>query len=99
MSDWTRGARRVGDETRTLEGINVEALVFPVELLFLKCVLDLASLCIVWGDDPVGFAFVLEVLSKEHDRFDLFLVLKVASRRVFSVLVSIDSPTSATTHE
>jgi hypothetical protein len=67
-----------------LEGINVKALVVPVELFFLKRALDLASLRVVWGDDPVGFAFILEILSKQHDRFDLFLVLKVASRRVFS---------------
>jgi hypothetical protein len=99
MNDWTRGTRRVGDKTPTLEGINIEALVVPVELLFLKCVLNFASLGIVWGDDPVGFAFILEILSKKHDCFDLFLVLKVASRHVFSVLVSIDSETSVTTHK
>jgi len=73
VRDWD--ARRVRDETPTLEGIDVEALVFPVELLFLKGVLDPAALCVVWGDDPVRFALILEVLSKKHDRVNLFLVL------------------------
>jgi len=73
VSDWD--PRRVGGKTPTLEGIDIEALVVPVELFFLECMLNLAALCIIWGDYPVGFAFVLEVLSKKHDRFDLFLVL------------------------
>jgi hypothetical protein len=81
----------LGNETLTLEGINIEALVMPVDPLFLKRALDRASLCIVWGDYPVGFAFVLEALSKKYDRFDLFLVLKVASRRGFSARIDIDN--------
>ena len=78
---------RLGNETPTLEGINIEALVVPVDPLFVKRALDRASLCVVWGDYPVGFAFVLKALSKQHDRFDLFLVLKVASRRGFSACI------------
>ena len=66
----------------TLEGIYVEALVVPVKVFVLKCALELTSLCIVRGDNPIGFALVLKVPSKEHNCLDFFLVLKMAQDAV-----------------
>lgn len=81
----------MGNETPTLEGINIEALVVPVDPFFLQRALNRASLRVIWGDYPVGSAFVLKALSKKYDRFDLFLVLKVASRRGFSACIDVDN--------
>jgi hypothetical protein len=74
----------------TLEGIYVEALVVPIKVFVLECALELTSLCIVRGNDPIGFAQVLEVPSKKHNRFDFFLVLKMAQDAV-SIAHSITS--------
>jgi hypothetical protein len=64
------------DETLTLEGIDVETLVVPVEIFGLKCVFKFTSLCIIRGDDAVTFSFVLEVPCEKHDCFNFFLVLE-----------------------
>jgi hypothetical protein len=65
----------------TLEGIHVIALVVPVKAFGLECALELTSLCIIRGNNPIGFALVLEVPSKKHNCFDFFLVLKMAAIR------------------
>ena len=66
--------------TLTLERIDVEALVVPVEIFVLKRFLECASLRVVWGDYSVGDAFILEVPSERQDRLNFFLVLKSTSR-------------------
>jgi hypothetical protein len=64
------------DETLTLEGIDGEALVVPVQVCVSKCAFELTLLCIVRGDYPIRFAFVLEVLSEKQNCFDFFFVLR-----------------------
>ncbi len=60
---------------RTLERIDVEALVAPVEFFIFESLLDGAPLCIVRGDDPVRNILLLEVFRDDRDGLDLTLVL------------------------
>ena len=64
------------DETLTLEGIDGEALVVPVQVCVSKCAFELTLLRIVRGDYPIRFAFVLEVPSEKQNCFDFFFVLR-----------------------
>jgi hypothetical protein len=61
---------------RTLERVDVKALVVPVESFFSECFFKLAPLRVVWGDDLVRNALLFfEVFRDEHDGFDLLLIL------------------------
>ena len=73
--------RCVWDETLTLEGIDIEALVVPVKIFILKCTFNLISLRTIWCDYSIRNAIILEMSSNEHNCIDFFLVLKTASGR------------------
>ncbi len=60
---------------RTLERIDVEALVVPVEFFIFESLLDGAPLCIVRGDDPVRNVLLLEMFRDDRDGLDLFWIL------------------------
>ena len=65
-----------GLNERTLERIDVEALVVPVESFFFECTLKRVPLRVVWGDNLVGDTLLLlEMFRNECDGLDLLLVL------------------------
>ena len=64
-----------GLNERTLERIDVEALVVPVESFFFECTLKRVPLRVVWGDNLVGDTLLLEMFRDECDGLDLLLVL------------------------
>ena len=55
------------DRLLTLEGVHIEALVFPVQIMLLHLILQEASLGIIGGDDTVLLALCLELLSNFKD--------------------------------
>ena len=65
---------------RTLERIDIKALVVPVESFFFECPLKRVPLRLVRRDNLVGDAlFILEVFRDECDGLDFFSILMTQS--------------------
>ena len=59
----------------TLEGVHIEALVFPHETRSLEVIFQEITLSIIGGNNAVLFVFFLELLSKFKDGGSLSRVL------------------------
>jgi hypothetical protein len=64
---------------RTLERVDIEALVVPIKAFIIERFFECALLCIIWGDYFVRNILILEVPSKKYNRLDFLLVLKMWS--------------------
>jgi hypothetical protein len=64
-------------ERPTLESINIETFIFPIQTRGLHALFNGAALTFIWSDNLILFSLILELLSKLENNIAFNLVLGI----------------------